>query len=184
MKGTKFAPRYILHFEPGEIKHIECRLYAENEPISDPFDHEFQEIFQERKQEAQIFYDKKISPMAPKEEKSIVEQAYGGLFWSKQFYNYVVTDWLKGGMLLQPPPPEERIHGRNVDGCIFMRAMCYRCQTSGNTHGLPLGIMHFRWWHLPRLIQTLKRTDASIFARMVHAPKWCHGGLRVFIFRC
>jgi hypothetical protein len=34
------------------------------------------------------------------------------LLWSKQFYHYVVNDWLKGDPA-QPAPPAERLRGRN-----------------------------------------------------------------------
>jgi hypothetical protein len=43
-----------------------------------------------------------------------VRQAYAGLLWSKQFYHYVVNDWLDGDQD-QPPPPPERKGGRNRD---------------------------------------------------------------------
>ena len=34
------------------------------------------------------------------------------MLWSKQFYHYVVRDWLKGDPAFPPPPPE-RLNGRN-----------------------------------------------------------------------
>ena len=48
------------------------------------------------------------------EERRVARQAYAGLLWSKQFYHYVVEDWLDGDPD-QPPPPEPRKHGRNHD---------------------------------------------------------------------
>ena len=41
-----------------------------------------------------------------------MRQALGGMLWSKQFYHYVVRDWLNGD-LGQPAPPDSRRHGRN-----------------------------------------------------------------------
>ena len=41
-------------------------------------------------------------------------QAYAGLLWSKQFYHYVVKDWLEGDPA-GPPPPESRKQGRNKE---------------------------------------------------------------------
>ena len=38
------------------------------------------------------------------EERRVARQAYAGLLWSKQFYHYVVKDWLEGDPD-QPPPP-------------------------------------------------------------------------------
>ena len=36
------------------------------------------------------------------------------MLWSKQFYHYIVEQWLEGDPA-QPPPPEERKYGRNSD---------------------------------------------------------------------
>jgi hypothetical protein len=39
-------------------------------------------------------------------------QAYAGMLWSKQYYNYDVKKWLEGDPATQKPP-EERKTGRN-----------------------------------------------------------------------
>ena len=44
-------------------------------------------------------------------------QAFAGLLWSKQFYHYDVHHWLKGDPA-QPPPPAERLNGRNRDWAL------------------------------------------------------------------
>ena len=36
------------------------------------------------------------------------------MIWSKQFYHFDVPRWLKGDPG-QPPPPEARMHGRNIE---------------------------------------------------------------------
>jgi hypothetical protein len=41
-----------------------------------------------------------------------MRQSLAGLLWSKQYYHYVVRDWLNGDPG-QPPPPPERQDGRN-----------------------------------------------------------------------
>lgn len=41
-------------------------------------------------------------------------QAYAGLLWSKQFYHYIIRDWLFGDPQT-PPPPSERLKGRNSE---------------------------------------------------------------------
>jgi hypothetical protein len=43
-----------------------------------------------------------------------MRQSFAGLLWSKQFYHYVVRDWLEGDPAFPPPPPE-RLRGRNHD---------------------------------------------------------------------
>jgi hypothetical protein len=30
------------------------------------------------------------------DERNVVRQVYAGLLWSKQFYHYIVQDWLNG----------------------------------------------------------------------------------------
>ena len=43
-----------------------------------------------------------------------MRQAFAGLLWSKQFYHYVVRDWLNGDPATPPPPAARRL-GRNHD---------------------------------------------------------------------
>ena len=46
-------------------------------------------------QEADEFYDAMIRPPECDEEaKKVARQGYAGLLWSKQFYHYVIRDWL------------------------------------------------------------------------------------------
>src|SRR6185436_1947983 len=57
----------------------------------------------------------RISPGHPtREQHNVVRQAYAGLLWSKQFYHYVVEDWLEGDPAAAPPPPG-RAKGRNSE---------------------------------------------------------------------
>ena len=44
----------------------------------------------------------------------VMRQAFAGMLWSKQFYHYDVARWLDGDPG-QPPPPAERLRGRNAD---------------------------------------------------------------------
>ena len=48
------------------------------------------------------------------EHKLIHRQALAGMLWTKQFYYYVIEDWLEGDPG-QPPPPPERKMGRNAE---------------------------------------------------------------------
>lgn len=114
MHGTKFAPLYKLHFGPGESKTIRFRLYMEGESTLQDFGEEFRQIFEQRIKETDAFYAKKIPQDLSEEEKSVSRQAYAGLLWTKQFYQYVVKEWLEGDPN-EPPPPKERLKGRNAD---------------------------------------------------------------------
>ena len=65
-------------------------------------------VFDERIAEADEFYDERHPRRrSPTTAKSVMRQAFAGLLWSKQFYHYVVRDWLNGDPG-QPPPPAER----------------------------------------------------------------------------
>ena len=52
------------------------------------------EIFAERMNEADEFYDAIIAARIDEESKKVARQGYAGLLWSKQFYHYVIRDWL------------------------------------------------------------------------------------------
>jgi hypothetical protein len=50
--------------------------------------------------------------MYNEDEKLVQRQAFAGMLWNKQLYDYNVDKWLKGDPD-QPPPPEGRRAGRN-----------------------------------------------------------------------
>ncbi len=111
LKGTKFAPLYFHQFPPHTSKTYTFRLVCgEKEPLEVPLE----AIFAKRKEETDAFYDSFISKKLTADEKLIQRQAVGGLLWSKQFYHFVLDDWLKGDPL-QPKPPPERYLGRNIE---------------------------------------------------------------------
>ncbi|MFY8201531.1 MAG: MGH1-like glycoside hydrolase domain-containing protein, partial [Pirellula staleyi] len=133
--GTKCAAHYIAIVQPNKPLVIRCRLTGLSpetiqanaspteditKPIMTPIfaDHKigdtFETIFENRRKEADAFYDACISPQLTPEEKSISRQAYAGLLWTKQFYYYVVNSWIKGDPN-SPPPPAGRENGRNGD---------------------------------------------------------------------
>ena len=111
LTGTKFSPSYMLKLESGESKELRFRL-CKSKNLSAPLGKQFDKIFLNRKADADEFY-KKLSPTLIKEdERNIQRQAFSGMLWTKQFYNYVVEDWLKGDPAF-PPPPSDRKSGRN-----------------------------------------------------------------------
>lgn len=114
MHGTKCAPYYKLHFKPGEAKTIRLRLVMEGELPLQIFGEEFDQTFEERIRETDAFYAKKIPASLSQEEKNISRQAYAGLLWTKQFYQFVVKEWLDGDPN-EPVPPKQRLKGRNRD---------------------------------------------------------------------
>ncbi len=108
--GTKAAARYHLELAPGQERVFRFRLFQEG--LAPGVDGSFDAFFATRIKEADEFYSQAVPASFSPEEKVIALQAWGGLFWSKQFYNYVVKEWLEGDPT-QPPPPASRLKGRN-----------------------------------------------------------------------
>jgi hypothetical protein len=119
--GTKAAALYRLEVPAGGEIVLRCRLSAEDEAPERPFGAAFERVFEKRLEEADAFHASLVPPALPAEERRVVRQAHAGLLWSKQFYHYVVHDWLAGDPA-QPPAPESRRQGRNGDwGHLFNR---------------------------------------------------------------
>ena len=55
-----------------------------------------------------------VSPNLEADGAMVMRQAFAGLLWSKQYYHYVVKQWLEGDPA-QPPPPAQRQTGRNQE---------------------------------------------------------------------
>jgi hypothetical protein len=116
--GTKAAAHYSMTLKAGEAQTVRLRFVsALSKEI--PFGKKFDDIFEQRIQEAHEFYTI-LEPAETSCESSLHEdlrnvqrQAFAGLLWSKQFYYYDVDRWLKGDPE-GPPPPPQRKHGRNA----------------------------------------------------------------------
>ena len=104
--GTKAAALYRLNIPAGGSVTLELRL-LDRELASPP---DFATTFSQRIQEADAFYQTLIAPNPV--QAQIQRQAFAGLLWSKQFYYYIVPEWLKGDAAY-PPPPDSRLQGRN-----------------------------------------------------------------------
>ncbi|HEY5340589.1 MAG TPA: hypothetical protein VIK27_06150, partial [Candidatus Aquilonibacter sp.] len=116
LRGTKAAAHYVLSLGPGERRSIDLRLSASVHER--PFGKTFDDELVQRAQEADAFYEE-INPFqADIEARRVQRQAFAGLLWSKQFYHYNVRRWLAGDPL-QPPPPPERLNGRNHEWIHF-----------------------------------------------------------------
>lgn len=111
--GTKAYADYVLTIGADETQTIKLRL--SNVPnLVEPFGKEFDVNFLRRQQEADEFYQR-ITPFLLSEDmRNVQRQAFAGMLWSKQFYHYIVENWLKGDRNTPPPPPE-RQNGRNQE---------------------------------------------------------------------
>jgi hypothetical protein len=129
--GTKCAPHHAFILAAGEERVIRLRLYAEAERPAEAFGRNFSLTLARRRREADEFYGTMLTakarpetqapfamaqpdPAATVAARGVARQAYAGLLWSKQFYHFIVEDWLAGDPA-QPPPPATRRTGRNSD---------------------------------------------------------------------
>jgi hypothetical protein len=65
-----------------------------------------------RRREADEFYAEMAPAGTFDDEARVMRQAFAGMLWCKQLYNYDVARWLDGDPT-QPPPPASRREGRN-----------------------------------------------------------------------
>ncbi len=112
--GTKVAAYYRLEIPAGGEITIRLRLSNEKLTPKKSLGNEFDEVFQQRIRETDEFYAARLPEGQTREEANVSRQAYAGLLWSKQYYHYVVRDWLEGDPQ-QPSPPESRRDGRNAE---------------------------------------------------------------------
>jgi Glycosyl hydrolase family 63 C-terminal domain len=113
-EGTKCAAHFVLSLGPGESQSLRLRLRPQAESSRGAFGRGFEHTFSERVREADQFYASVVPRHLHKDEALVARQAASGLLWSKQFYHYIVDDWLKGDPT-QPPPPASRLTGRNAE---------------------------------------------------------------------
>jgi hypothetical protein len=113
--GTKVAAHYVAAVPAGGSLTFRIRLSPRSPGpegrVSSPFG-QFEAVFAQRQQEADEFYAQVIPHSLSEDARAVMRQSLAGMLWSKQFYHYVVKDWVDGDPA-QPAPPAERRHGRN-----------------------------------------------------------------------
>jgi len=110
--GTKAAMRYTIDLSAGGEAVVKLRLFPRSAAPAEIFGADFDRIFSLRIAEADEFYDGRLSKSLPADTRRIGRQCFAGLLWSKQFYLYIVKEWLNGDPE-QPRPPDSRWKGRN-----------------------------------------------------------------------
>jgi hypothetical protein len=113
--GTKAAGLYDVTIPAGEERSVDLRLRKTSETVrigSAELKADNDKVFDLRKREADEFYGSIIPSELSPDAKNVMRQSFAGMLWSKQFYNYVVKVWLEGDPVF-PPPPAERLTGRN-----------------------------------------------------------------------
>lgn len=108
-EGTKTCAAYRLAMPPGAETVLQFRFRRAGAPELARKD--WGSVFEARIREANEFYAQ-FGQNLPGEARSVQRQAFAGLFWSKQFYHYVIETWLEGDSAM-PKPPASRQDGRN-----------------------------------------------------------------------
>jgi len=110
--GTKCAAHHRVTVPPGGEVILRLRFRpasAEGDPFAD-----FDAILAMRIAEADEFYGAVQAQVTEADARLVQRQAFAGMLWSKQLYDYDVRTWLMGDSA-EPKPPESRWQGRNVD---------------------------------------------------------------------
>ena len=107
--GSKAAAHYKLSLGSGETVVIRMRLTDSDFKGTNAFD-AFDKTFALRQSEADEFYATVIPQDLSADAQNVMRQGFAGMLWSKQFYHYVVKDWLQGDPD-NPSPPQERQDG-------------------------------------------------------------------------
>ncbi|MEM6980814.1 MAG: glucosidase, partial [Planctomycetota bacterium] len=112
--GTKVAAVHRWRLAPGASQTLRVRLTSTALLNGHPPDlkDNFTDVIKARANEADAFYDAVMPMTMAAEQRRISRQAYAGLMWTKQFYHYIVADWLDGDHDVMPPP-DSRHQGRN-----------------------------------------------------------------------
>ncbi|GAB3638387.1 glucosidase [Hymenobacter arcticus] len=109
--GTKAAAHYVLTLAAGATQQVRLRLgpAGQAQPFAD-----FEVLLGQRQAEADAFYAVIQHDITDADARLVQRQAFAGMLWGKQYYNYNVPRWLAGDPA-QPAPPPERLTGRNAE---------------------------------------------------------------------
>jgi len=111
--GTKAAAHYPVKIPAGKSVVIRLRLAnVDFQGVSKTAFEDFDRMFALRQKEADEFYATVIPDDLSGDAQNVMRQGFAGMLWSKQFYHYVIKQWMEGDPR-NPPPPAERRHGRN-----------------------------------------------------------------------
>jgi hypothetical protein len=113
LTGTKASADHKMTVGAGATVSIRLRLTNSDLEGQSAFE-DFDKTFSLRRREADEFYATVIPQNLSRDAQNVMRQGFAGMLWSKQFYHYVVKNWLEGDPG-NPTPPQERTQGRNHD---------------------------------------------------------------------
>ena len=94
-QGTKVAAHYQVNVGAGKTAVIRLRLSSSvREQKRQPFGKAFDTLFDERRREADEFYQAITPPSLSADAANVMRQAIAGMLWSKQFFFFDGDNWL------------------------------------------------------------------------------------------
>jgi Glycosyl hydrolase family 63 C-terminal domain len=119
-RGTKVSARYSLAIPARGSARVRLRLFsgdAQSLPENIRFDiASFDQTIDERRQEADAFYQTVIPQDATADEANVMRQALAGMLWTKQHYIYDVYSWINtDGASAQRPRNDAWVHLSTAD---------------------------------------------------------------------
>ncbi|HEY6616199.1 MAG TPA: hypothetical protein VIZ32_16820 [Vicinamibacterales bacterium] len=94
-QGTKVAAHYQVSVGAGKTVAICLRLSSSvREQNHQPFGQAFDTLFDERRREADEFYQAVTPPSVSADAANVMRQAVAGMLWSKQFFFFDGDNWL------------------------------------------------------------------------------------------
>jgi hypothetical protein len=112
--GTKAALNYSLTVKPGIPQVVRLWLTSNASKSFKPFENQFEDILNRRKQEADEFYNSVTPSSLSADQANVFRQALAGMMWSKQFYLYDIDKWLEEHGS-DPGSHSKKLSVRNVD---------------------------------------------------------------------
>jgi len=109
--GTKGALHYRLSVPAGGTATIRLRMSGRS--TAPDLRAGWTRTVAGREREADEFHRSLLPAGVSDERATIARQAFAGMVWGKQFFHYDVDRWLRGDPG-QPPPPPQRLAGRNA----------------------------------------------------------------------
>jgi hypothetical protein len=96
LMGTKFSAHYDIELLQGEARSVYLRLTEKPELRENPLD-TLPDLFDIRISETDKFYESLLSKKLQddKDAAKVFRQSVAGMLWTKQFFNYDVSSWLK-----------------------------------------------------------------------------------------
>ena len=109
LRGSKACVRFHAQVGAGASATLRLRLSHTENP--NPFA-DFDQIASARKSDCDEFYCRIQTGLEHEDARLVQRQAFAGMIWNKQYYEYDVRRWLAGDSDATPPPAE-RESGRN-----------------------------------------------------------------------